>query len=75
VWLLNSLVVVIIGGMGSLLGAVAGSLLFGLVTAFSAGYLPTASADCCTQYSPVLTFVLMALVLAFRPRGLFGREA
>jgi branched-chain amino acid transport system permease protein len=75
VWLLNSLVVVIIGGMGSLLGAVAGSLLFGLVTAFSAGYLPTASADCCTQYSPVLTFVRMALVLAFRPRGLFGREA
>jgi branched-chain amino acid transport system permease protein len=75
VWLLNSLVVVIIGGMGSLLGAVAGSLLFGLVTAFSAGYLPTASADCCTQYSPVLTFVLMALVLAFRPRGLFGRDA
>ena len=75
VWLLNSLVVVIIGGMGSLLGAVAGSLLFGLVTAFSAGYLPTAGADCCTQYSPVLTFVLMALVLAFRPRGLFGRDA
>jgi branched-chain amino acid transport system permease protein len=75
VWLLNSLVVVIIGGMGSLLGAVAGSLLFGLVTAFSITYLPVAGADCCTQYSPVLTFVLMALVLAFRPQGLFGREA
>ena len=75
VWLLNSLVVVIIGGMGSLVGAVAGSLLFGLVTAFSTTYLPVAGPDCCTQYSPVLTFVLMALVLAFRPRGLFGREA
>jgi branched-chain amino acid transport system permease protein len=75
VWLLNSLVVVIIGGMGSLVGAVAGSLLFGLVTAFSTTYLPVAGADCCTQYSPVLTFVLMALVLAFRPRGLFGRDA
>ncbi len=74
VWLLNSLVVVIIGGMGSLLGAVAGSLLFGLVTAFSVTYLPVAGSDCCTQYSPVLTFVLMALVLAFRPQGLFGRE-
>jgi branched-chain amino acid transport system permease protein len=72
-WLLNSLVVVIVGGMGSLLGAVAGSLLFGLVTAFSTAYLPVAGADCCTQYSPVLTFVLMALVLAFRPQGLFGR--
>jgi branched-chain amino acid transport system permease protein len=75
VWLLNSLVVVIIGGMGSLLGAVAGSLLFGLVSAFSITYLPVAGADCCTQYSPVLTFVLMALVLAFRPQGLFGRAA
>ena len=75
VWLLNSLVVVIIGGMGSLLGAVAGSLLFGLVSAFSITYLPVAGSDCCTQYSPVLTFVLMALVLAFRPQGLFGRAA
>jgi branched-chain amino acid transport system permease protein len=75
VWLLNSLVVVIIGGMGSLLGAVAGSLLFGLVTAFSVTYLPVSGPECCTQYSPVLTFVLMALVLAFRPQGLFGREA
>jgi branched-chain amino acid transport system permease protein len=75
VWLLNSLVVVIIGGMGSLIGAAAGSLLFGLVSAFSITYLPIAGSDCCTQYSPVLTFVLVALVLAFRPQGLFGRAA
>ncbi|HEY7729895.1 MAG TPA: branched-chain amino acid ABC transporter permease [Gaiellaceae bacterium] len=75
VWLLNSLVVVIIGGMGSLLGAVAGALLFALVTAFSAAYLPVSGPECCSQYSPVLTFVLMALVLAFRPQGIFGRAA
>ena len=75
VWLLNSLVVVIIGGMGSLVGAAAGSLLFGLVSAFSITYLPIAGEGCCTQYSPVLTFVLLALVLAFRPQGLFGRAA
>jgi branched-chain amino acid transport system permease protein len=74
-WLLNSLVVVIIGGMGSLLGAVAGSLLYGLVFSFSAVYLPTTSDNCCTQYSIVFTFVLLALVLAFRPLGLFGRAA
>ena len=72
-WLLNSLVVVIIGGMGSLVGAVAGSLLYGLVFSFSAVYLPTTSDNCCTQYSIVFTFVLLALVLAFRPQGLFGR--
>jgi branched-chain amino acid transport system permease protein len=74
-WLLNSLVVVIIGGMGSLLGAVAGSLLYGLVFAFSAVYLPTTGDNCCTQYSIVFTFILLALVLAFRPQGLFGRSA
>ena len=33
----------------------------------------TAGADCCTQYSIVVTFALIALVLAFRPQGLFGR--
>ena len=72
-WLLNSLVVVIIGGMGSIFGAVAGSLLYGLVFSFSAVYLPTSGDNCCTQYSIVFTFALLALVLAFRPQGLFGR--
>ena len=61
--------------MGSLLGAAAGSLLYGLVFTFSAAYLPTTGNDCCTQYSIVFTFVLLALVLAFRPQGLFGRAA
>jgi branched-chain amino acid transport system permease protein len=72
-WLLNSLVVVIVGGMGSLLGAAAGSLLYALVLNFSAAYLPSPSPNCCTQYSIVLTFALIAVVLAFRPQGLFGR--
>jgi branched-chain amino acid transport system permease protein len=74
-WLLNSLVVVIIGGMGSLLGAAIGAVLLGLVTAFSGVYLPTTSFDCCTQYSSILTFALLAAVLAVRPLGLFGRPA
>jgi branched-chain amino acid transport system permease protein len=72
-WLLFSLVVVIIGGMGSLAGAAVGSVLYGLVFAFAVAYLPTTGDNCCTQYSVVLTFILMALVLAFRPQGLFGR--
>ena len=74
-WLLFSLVVVIIGGMGSLAGAAVGSVLYGLVYAFAVSYLPLAGNDCCAQYSVVLTFALMALVLAFRPQGLFGRAA
>jgi branched-chain amino acid transport system permease protein len=72
-WLLNSLVVVIVGGMGSIFGAAVGAILYAFVLNFSATYLPTLGSDCCTQYSIVVTFVLIALVLAFRPRGLFGR--
>ena len=72
-WLLNSLVVVIVGGLGSIFGTVAGALLYAFVYNFAISYLPVTSGDCCGQYSPVLTFVLLALVLAFRPRGLFGR--
>jgi branched-chain amino acid transport system permease protein len=68
-WLLNSLVVVIIGGLGSIKGAVAGSVLYGLVVAMSPAYLPSRY----TFYSIILTFVLLALVLAVRPYGLFGR--
>jgi branched-chain amino acid transport system permease protein len=70
-WLLNSLVVVIIGGLGSIKGAVAGSLLYGMVVAFSPAYLPSQY----TFYSVIFTFVLLALVLAVRPYGLFGRPA
>jgi branched-chain amino acid transport system permease protein len=70
-WLLYSLVVVIIGGMGSLGGAAIGSLLLGLTTNFSAAYLPASY----TYYSIIFTFVLMAVVLAVRPLGLFGRPA
>ena len=68
-WLLNSLVVVIIGGMGSLGGAAIGSLLLGLTTNFAAAYLPANY----TYYSIIFTFVLLAIVLAVRPLGLFGR--
>ena len=70
-WLLYSLVVVIIGGMGSLGGAAIGSLLLGLTSNFSAAYLPSSY----TYYSIIFTFVLVAVVLAVRPLGLFGRPA
>jgi len=70
-WLLYSLVVVIIGGMGSLGGAAIGALLLGLTTNFSAAYLP----ENYTYYSIIFTFVLVAVVLAVRPLGIFGRPA
>jgi len=68
-WLLNSLIVVIVGGLGSIRGAVAGSLLYGMVLAFAPAYLPTQY----TFYAIILTFALLAIVLAVRPYGLFGK--
>ena len=70
-FLLNSLIVVIIGGMGSLGGAAIGALALGLVDAFSDIYLPPEWSN----YSILLTFVLLIAVLAVRPLGLFGRPA
>jgi branched-chain amino acid transport system permease protein len=70
-WLLNSLIVVIIGGMGSLGGAAIGALLLGLTTNFAAAYLPANY----TFYAIIFTFVLLAIVLAVRPLGLYGRPA
>jgi branched-chain amino acid transport system permease protein len=70
-WLLYSLVAVIIGGMGSIAGAAIGSLLLGLTSNFAAAYLPSSY----TYYSIIFTFVLVAIVLAVRPYGLFGRPA
>ena len=66
-YLLFSLIVVIVGGMGSVPGAAIGAALVGLVDQFAAVYVPT--------YSVLLTFGLMVLVLAARPQGLLGRPA
>jgi branched-chain amino acid transport system permease protein len=66
-YLLASLVVVIVGGMGSITGAAMGALLIGLGEQFGLAYAPT--------YGIVFTFVIMALVLAFRPQGIMGRRA
>jgi branched-chain amino acid transport system permease protein len=70
-YLLISLVVVIIGGMGSLGGAAVGALALGLVDSYGDVYLPEGY----TNYSVLLIFALLVLVLAVRPLGLFGRPA
>jgi branched-chain amino acid transport system permease protein len=60
--LLASLVVVIVGGMGSIPGAALGALIVGLAEQFGSVYMPT--------YAVMLTFVIMVVVLAIRPQGL-----
>lgn len=66
-YLLASLIVVIIGGMGSLAGTAVASLLVALVEQYSLALFPT--------YAAVVSFLLMVVVLALRPQGLFGRPA
>src|SRR5215218_7512294 len=73
-FLLNSLIVVIIGGMGSLGGAAIGALALGLVDSYPDVYLVFGDTDL-TNYSILLTFALLVGVLAVRPLGLFGRPA
>ncbi len=64
-FLLSSLVVVIVGGMGSVGGAALGALLIGLAEQYGLAYAPT--------YAAVVTFVIMVVVLAVRPQGLLGQ--
>lgn len=64
-YLLASLIVVIVGGMGSIPGAAIGALLIGLAEQFGLAYSPT--------YGVVYTFLIMIAVLAFRPQGIMGR--
>jgi branched-chain amino acid transport system permease protein len=64
--LLLSLVIVIVGGMGSLKGAFVGSLLVGVVDTFVKALVPT--------FSIFAVFFIMAATLAIKPSGLFGTE-
>ncbi len=64
--IMPAFICVIIGGMGSLLGSIAGGILIGVVIALTTLYIPAAS--------EVSMYVLMAVVLSIRPRGLFGEE-
>jgi Branched-chain amino acid ABC-type transport system, permease components len=66
-YLLSSLVVVIVGGMGSLSGAAIGAVIVGMAEQFGLFYWP--------YYATLVTFAIMAGVLAIRPQGLRGRPA
>jgi branched-chain amino acid transport system permease protein len=65
-FLLASLVVVIVGGMGSIPGAALGALIIGVSEQIGTVYFQ--------NYSTVLSFLIMVIVLALRPQGLLGRR-
>ncbi len=58
-------VIVVLGGLGSIPGALAGGVLLGLVESFGAVYVSVA-------YKDTIGFVIFLLVLLFRPQGIFG---
>ena len=64
--LIYALVVVIFGGLGSLEGAMIGALIVGLLDAYGRWLLP--------EFSYFVLFGPMAILLLFRPQGIFGRE-
>ena len=65
--IVETFVVVVTGGLGSIGGAFLAALLIGLVHAFGISFFP--------QATLVLVFLTMAVVLVFRPQGLFGLRA
>ena len=65
-YLLGSLVVVIVGGMGSVTGAAVGAIVIAVAEQLGLAYAPT--------YGIVFTFAIMAFALAFRPQGLLGKK-
>jgi branched-chain amino acid transport system permease protein len=67
---LRAIPAVILGGISSGLGAVAGGLIIGLVEVYTAAYAPDALG---TNVHLVMPYALMLVVLLLRPQGLFGR--
>ncbi|MCP4021952.1 MAG: branched-chain amino acid ABC transporter permease, partial [Desulfobacteraceae bacterium] len=62
--LISSFVVIVIGGLGSLRGAVIAALLIGVVQTMAEFFI--------TDLAMVIVYILMAVILAFMPRGILG---
>jgi branched-chain amino acid transport system permease protein len=63
--LLKAMTVMILGGLGNAIGAMVGGLIIGLIETFTVGYWSA-------SYRDALVFVILILVLIFKPSGLFG---
>ena len=65
---LKGFVAAVVGGLGNGLGAVLGGLLVGVLEAMGAGYISS-------SYKDAIPFVLILLILFFKPKGLFGGKS
>jgi len=64
---LKGFVIIILGGLGSIPGAIVGGLILGLIEALGGGYVSAA-------YKDAFAFGALILILAIKPTGLFGKE-
>ncbi|WP_332878424.1 branched-chain amino acid ABC transporter permease [Massilia sp. S19_KUP03_FR1] len=64
----KAFVIIVLGGMGSVPGAIAGGLIIGFAEAFGAFYIST-------DYKDIIAFVLLVVILSFKPEGLFSKGA
>jgi branched-chain amino acid transport system permease protein len=67
----KAFIAAVLGGLGSLTGAVAGGYIMALLEVFFSGYLPQGIGS----YQTAFTFLVLILVLLIRPNGLFGSSA
>jgi branched-chain amino acid transport system permease protein len=64
-WIARLLAIVVIGGMGSLSGAILGAIMFGVVETLAAAYISPA-------WATAVPFLIVFVVLLVRPQGLLG---
>jgi branched-chain amino acid transport system permease protein len=64
----KAFVIIILGGMGSVPGAIVGGLIIGFAESFGAYYIST-------DYKDIISFVLLVVILSLRPQGLFTNGA
>jgi len=64
---LKSFVIIVIGGLGTMLGPIAGGLVLGIVEAMGASFLGA-------TYENLISFVIFLIVIIFMPKGIFGAK-
>jgi len=64
----KAFVIIILGGMGSVPGAIVGGLIIGFAESFGAFYIST-------DYKDIIAFAILVLILSLRPQGIFSKGA